>query len=153
MTAKHNTETVCNTLTRRSTLGALASLAAIVPASAVAAAVSPCDPIFALIEGHKHARAEFAASLANEPPFSDKAAHAEWNRKSFGPSEREHDATAALLTTAPTTLAGAVALLRYIEATDTDGEAYHSTDCGDAGSAFSALIGSLIVALAPLVSQ
>ncbi len=153
MTTKHNTATVAEALTRRSALGALASIAAIVPASAVATAICPVDPIFVLIDGHKHARAAFSASLKNEPPFTDKAAHEAWERGSYGPADRETAATVALLTTAPTTLAGAVALLRYIEETDTDGEAYHMTDCGDAGSAFSALVGSLIVAMAPLVQQ
>jgi hypothetical protein len=45
------------------------------------------------------------------------------------------------------------ALLRYMAETDTDGEAYHMADCGDAGSAYSVLIGSLIVGLAPLVQK
>jgi hypothetical protein len=139
-------------ITRRSTLGALASIAAIVPASTVPAAFCPNDPIFLMIEAHRVERAALDAALANEPPYRTPE-HDVWERNSRAALDAENDATVALLTTAPTTLAGAVALLRYIEETNTDGEAYHMADCGDAGSAFSALIGSLIVALAPLVQQ
>ena len=113
----------------------------------------PFDPIFPLIEAHKVARAAFSASLENEPSYSDKAAHDEWERRGHGPADAEQVATVALLTTSPTTLAGTFALLRYMQETDTDGEAYHNTNCGEAGDGFTALVGSLVLALAPLVQQ
>ena len=151
---KASTALVAIELTRRSTLSALlASVALINPVTAIAADVCTFDPIFPLIEAHRQARAVWLASLENEPSFRDKAAHDTWEHGTYGPCDAETAATVALLTTAPTTLAGALALLRYIEATDTDGEAYIHTDCGDAGSAFGALVGSLIVVLAPLVQQ
>lgn len=66
-------------------------------------------------------------------------------------SAAETAATVSLLTTAPTTLAGATALLRYIaENHEPD---YLMTDCGEAGRGYDALVSSLIVILAPLVSK
>lgn len=141
-----------NTTSRRAALGSLAAIAATVPVSAVAAAVCTADPIYTLIDAHKVARAVFSAATANEPPFKT-VAHGLWELNTAHAADREQEATVALLTTPPTTVSGAVALLRYIAETDTDGEAYHTCDCGEAGSAFSALINSLIATLAPLVQQ
>ena len=85
--AKHTTATVTGALTRRSTLGALASIAAIVPASAVAAAVCPADPIFVLIEGHRQARAAFLAAIQNEPPFRTPE-HDAWEAREYETGDR-----------------------------------------------------------------
>ncbi len=54
-----------------------------------------------------------------------------------------------MLTTAPTTIAGAVALLRYLqasEADDADGQDYLVHYCGDR-KGYQALVASLIVTL------
>jgi hypothetical protein len=91
---------------------------------------------------------------------------AEWDRQEAGTvhqelaaaearrdeaSNAETEATVVLLTTAPTTLAGATALLGYI--TEHHEDDYLMTNCGEAGNGYDALVSALIVTLAPLVHK
>jgi hypothetical protein len=147
------------TTSRRAVLTGVAAAVA-VPVSVKAATD---DPIFALIEEHRAAWAKYsAANDAYEaieperwyqpkqiPPTNPEAAAADLHCEKMLEAERK--ATVALLTTPPATLAGAVALLRYIaEQDDVD---YLMADCDEAGNGCEALVASLIATLAPLAAD
>jgi len=70
---------------------------------------TPADPVFAMIEKHRKAYAEFIAALAPALPDGDPDPKLE---KKFG--ERERKAADALAFTEPTTLAGAAALVAHV---------------------------------------
>jgi hypothetical protein len=151
---------------RRNMLAGVAAVAALVPASAVASAVCPSDPVFTAIEGHRHARATFSESLSRVsrfqegnrpsdgrlPTAADHPELAELERQASDASDRETDATIALLTTPPATLAGAVAVLRYIQDGASIGDDYLQTYVGEC-LGYDALVSSLIAGIAPLVQQ
>jgi hypothetical protein len=97
-------------LSRRAAIASLAALPAALPAAATAGA----DPIFAMIERHRELSLHYddAVSISaklDEGPEFDAAEEV---------SEQRADAmvqhAAALIGTAPTTKAGAAALIRYI---------------------------------------
>ncbi len=73
------------------------------------------DPIFALIEAHKAAMAEYVRliSISSAIPFDDET-WLEADAKTAGSYKPVKDAQTALLTTKPTTLAGAAAVLTYV---------------------------------------
>ena len=102
--------------TRRGFLGGTAAALAAGTAVNVAAlatirpAAAASDPIFALIEEHKKANADFYAALKVVPGTLDPDPEKE---ELFG--SREGEARWTLTSTAPTTLAGLLALLAYIE--------------------------------------
>jgi hypothetical protein len=73
------------------------------------------DPVFALIESHKKANAEYYEALKVVPGTSNPDPELE---DLFG--NREDDARYELTCTTPTTIAGLLALLAYIEGV-TDG--------------------------------
>jgi hypothetical protein len=77
------------------------------------------DPIFAAIEAHRAAWAHL-----EENPSEDDA---ECDRR----YEAVTDAGCVLIDTGPTTIAGAVALLRYVAAAERDGDRFDYAD-GDA---------------------
>jgi hypothetical protein len=117
-------------ITRRSLFAALAlPAAAILPATAVPllASAATRDPIFALIEAHKRAYAEFIAVLDDLAVAEQAAWHAPRGKRRaakaalrqayaaerhFG--ELESDAMEHLLASVPQTLDGLVAALRYV---------------------------------------
>jgi hypothetical protein len=117
-------------LSRRATLAGVLSLA---PAAAVAAvpiassASIKVDPIFAAIEKHREAFKAFhdacgAHSARDEEWFAQRkdprddkpAAVLDAEEHELAMSDQHDEARAALLTTVPTTLAGALAVIRYV---------------------------------------
>ena len=163
--SKANPNSIIN---RREAIASVAALAAVPAGLALSKpAASACvpDPIIMLIEEHRAARFAFSASLdpigkyqeANRlpngsfPPRADHPALVELERLAAEWADREQAATVALLTTAPTTLGCATALLRYIA--DNNDDDYLTTDCGEAGNGYDALVSSLIVTLAPPVQK
>ena len=80
-----------------------------VGATALAAASATDDPIFALIERHRFAAAVYAVTDPDTDPEGDELALAE-----------DEDALEELLTTRPATLAGCVAVLRYVAGYEAD---------------------------------
>ena len=75
---------------------------------------SGADPIFAMIEKHRKANAEFYEALAPMPDTGDPDPEKE---DVYG--TREDEARWDLATTAPTTLAGLLALLVYVNGMST----------------------------------
>jgi hypothetical protein len=73
------------------------------------------DPIFALIEQHKAAMTEHMRLLDIKSviPFRDEA-YADAEEESDQSYDLANDAQIALLTTSPTTVAGAAAVLAYV---------------------------------------
>jgi hypothetical protein len=136
---------------RRAILASAAALPAL--AIPIALATAEPDPIFALIEEHKSANAAYAAALARVP--QDGSPFEAFEALSDAAGDVAHDVMEAILTTAPTTVAGAVTLLRYLQAArahDPDGQDYLRHVCGD-GEGHQALVASLIACLAPLAVQ
>jgi hypothetical protein len=108
--------------------------------------VSTEDPIFAVIESHKAARAKWISAVSCHgqletelPPgkcrssvdvngehivATDDPRWIECEREVMRTSDAEMDAACALLDVLPTTLAGACALLSHANAYDTDGEGW-----------------------------
>src|ERR1700704_5593537 len=98
-----------------------------------------------LIEEHRAAYAAFLKSISFEPDPTDEIAYEKWERHSSLKSDLDNEATVALLTTAPTTLAGAVAMLRYLQSIPDDVLAANLTvDCDEAGKGADALVSSLL---------
>ncbi|MVT69437.1 twin-arginine translocation signal domain-containing protein [Bradyrhizobium pachyrhizi] len=114
---------------RRFLAGAAVAVLAGTPALAAA---EPIDPIFATIEAHKAARAEFVRCSEAEPASSWDPGWAEYEDGLDRSMAAEHAAAIDLLNVQPTTLAGLLALLRHAVDYDTEGlgfpEAIHSSD-------------------------
>jgi hypothetical protein len=95
---------------------ALAAGAVAVPSAVIstAAAVEP-DPIFALIEAHKAAMAEYSrlATIWSQIPFEDEA-YAEANEATQAAADMVSDAQLAVVKTSPTTVAGVAAVLEHV---------------------------------------
>jgi len=104
MTAHHTT--------RRAILaGAAAAPIAAIPGTASASSVLPAiDPIFAAIESHRRAFAEYGRVLRETPEDRNVLAEAAVAKACDGAD----DAARALLDVPPSTTAGAAALLRYV---------------------------------------
>ena len=96
---------------------ALAVGAVAVPSavSATAAAALEPDPIFAAIEAHKAAMAEYSrlATIWNQIPFEDEA-YAKANGETQTAADVVFDAQLALFKTGPTTVAGVAAVLEHV---------------------------------------
>jgi hypothetical protein len=113
-------------ITRRSAVNALVGVAglSVIP---VAASAIP-DPIFAAIERHKALNAAFSHTLhlmgecEKEHGHADSPEHDEWHRREIETCDAEVDACDEMIATAPTTLAGLLALLRYVEQEHARGE-------------------------------
>lgn len=132
-------------ITRRSLFAALAL--PVVPALPDAALPLPesqpvPEPVFALIEAHKRAYAEFIAVLDDLAIAEQAAWHAPRGKRRaanaalkqayaaerhFG--ELESDAMQHLLATVPQTLDGAVAVLRYVRDWFEQGHTIEEEDC------------------------
>src|SRR5436309_10007926 len=101
-------------LSRRTLMsGAALPAVAVLPAIANAAALPPAkpvDPIFAAIVAHRAAWDEFNARCSVLAEAETPEAWAEYEDL----TEAEYEAASKLADTAPTTLAGAVALLHYV---------------------------------------
>jgi hypothetical protein len=94
-------------LNRRNALTVVAGLPALaIPAVAIAAAGIP-DPIFAAIDAHKRSMATFSA-FCEGPEYENNDA------EGFRLCGISCDAARNMLLTVPTTLAGAVELLRHV---------------------------------------
>jgi hypothetical protein len=80
-------------------------------ASALAAQSESADPILSLIDNHKRANAEYSEATKDLVPGTCSPDPAE--KELYG--DREADARHDLATTTPTTLAGLLAVLKYVE--------------------------------------
>jgi hypothetical protein len=108
-------------ITRRSTVNALVGAAGLSAIPVAATAMAP-DPIFAAIERHKASYVAFGHLLNLKDKFEDEhgRSHAspeyeEWQRREDEACDAESSATAEMVATVPTTIAGVVALLRYVD--------------------------------------
>jgi hypothetical protein len=113
------------TMTTRRAILAGGAAAATLPAAALAVPLAPPDPIFAAIEAHRTAMTTFNAVVDAQSELRSSTREYE---ALGGPLDRaydaQHDAALALLSVAPTTITGAVALLRYANE-------YTETESGD----------------------
>jgi hypothetical protein len=116
---------------RRAVLAGIATAPALaVPVLAQATAVSEADPIFAAIEHHKASNAAFSHTLHLMGKFEEEHGHAdspeqdEWHRRESASSDVEREACDEMISTVPTSLAGLLALLRYVEAEHARGEKF-----------------------------
>jgi hypothetical protein len=106
--AFHRKDTAMSKINRRSALTALAALPALAAPAAVIAAAP--DPIFAAIEEHRAANLRLATAMqldASRPADFDGPEAASW--------DEVNDAQMQLVDVTPTTVAGVVALLQYVE--------------------------------------
>jgi hypothetical protein len=106
-------------ITRRSAVSALVGTAGLSLVSVGASAIVS-DPIFAAIERHKALNAAFTEVLRGMSDFEERHDDAaagidEWERREEDASNAERDACDEMVATEPTTLAGLLALLRYVE--------------------------------------
>ena len=148
---------------RRSILGAIAAggaAAAIAARPVPAIAASPADPIYAAIERHGRAvaahdnatevRAHFEDINMNDEQRKQLAVLQDAVDEAWDPRE---EAAIDLLNTEPTTLAGIVALCRYVEPLlDDDGELpeaiyWDDETTSSAGGAFANVIAAAVEAL------
>jgi hypothetical protein len=155
------------TTTRRTALAAIASAAgaATTLMPAIAANVSPelaaPDPIFAAIEARKQTDARFAKTSAHYGAYQESHRHLNGDLPEDGEEVAENDAAAdedneailALLSTTPTTLVGALALLQYVAECENEGdEILMGQAINDGGYGYHTLIATLIAALTPLAA-
>jgi hypothetical protein len=90
--------------------GTVLALAAIPPGAALAAPASALDPVFALIEAHRTARAAYLVALAGRNRLDQIGdISADWEY------ETDADAFNDLIEMAPTTFAGLVAWASYLD--------------------------------------
>jgi hypothetical protein len=146
-----------NIINRREALASVAALTAVPAGLGMAGAISipaksACvpDPIFQLIEEHRAARKAFDVLSGNEPAANNPAALYEFELNVHRLGDAARETTVALLTTAPTTLAGAVALLQYLQHYERDD--YMTVDCGS-GTGYDAVLSSLLSTITPMVHQ
>jgi hypothetical protein len=96
--------------------GAVLALATIPPASAVAAPASPADPVFALIAAHQEVDATVHAIEAEATRQSDLGIYVETEANDITEHAlAELDLFLKLLDIVPTTLAGVIALVTYLD--------------------------------------
>jgi hypothetical protein len=109
-----------------------AVLAGIAAATALAApvlALSGPDPIFAAIECHKASNAALSAICHLDPgPGASPEEHDEWERREDEAGSAERDDADQMVATIPTTFAGLLALLRYVEREHARGETFLDQD-------------------------
>jgi hypothetical protein len=92
-----------------------------------AALVAGPDPIYAAIERHKAFNVAFSEVLHGMSEFETQHGVAaagidEWEQREHETSNAERDACDEMIATAPTTLAGLLTLLRYVEGEHDRGE-------------------------------
>lgn len=114
-------------ITRRSAVNALVGAAGLSAIPVAASAMAP-DPIFPAIERHKALNADFSRACRFEPLPTSTLEHAEWERRELETSDAEREACDELVGTVPTTLAGILALLRYVEHEHARGETFLDQD-------------------------
>jgi hypothetical protein len=115
--------TLKTTTSRRAVLAGIAAAPALA-APALAEIGSSPDPIFAAIERHKVAfrtsqeagRIRVYTVDCEEAPEYDAVKHKAAEEADCAATDASNDAAYALTTIRPTTMAGALALLRYVEA-------------------------------------
>src|SRR4051812_44028312 len=135
-------------VTRRAVLPILAGPAVALAAGVAAPAKTKPDPVFALIEAHRSAYAEFdkAAGLlevAEKLPAGDHrltVAQHLWDQT----NDAEAEALDVVTSCRPTTLAGVVALARYVEAHERRCHGPSAEDCRS-WQALGAIAGALAV--------
>jgi hypothetical protein len=113
-------------ITRRSAVSALVGTAGLSLVSVAASAIVP-DPIFPAIERHKALNVTFGEVLHGMSDFESQHGVAatgidDWEQREEEASNAERDACDEMIATAPTTLAGLLALLRYVEEEHDRGE-------------------------------
>jgi hypothetical protein len=111
-------------INRRALVAGAASAAVAIPA---AAAPMP-DPIFAAIEAHRAAWAALEKDCSQLSDASTPEAEAEFDRL----NDAVEEAAGTLVDTQPTTMAGAVALLRHVAEHEGRGDTFDLED-GDDG--------------------
>jgi hypothetical protein len=111
-----------STTTRRTLVTGLAGVAVLTQATQAAPThVANADPIFAAIERHKAAyrlSSECSMRGANYPDFGDghdPVVHKQIHDAEAAATKADKKAAFALTTTQPTTMAGVLALMRYVE--------------------------------------
>jgi hypothetical protein len=105
-----------STINRRNAImAASVPVALLLPAPSMAAQASEPDPIFALIDAHKAAVAEFTrlCGISSAMPCAGDA-FAEADAKTNAALDLADDVQIAVMSTKPTTVAGAAAVLRYV---------------------------------------
>ena len=110
-------------MNRRAILAGAASAAVAIP---TAAAPMP-DPIFAAIEAHRAAWAALEKDCSRLSDESTPEAEAEFDRLNAAVEE----AVGTLVDTQPTTMAGAVALLRHVAEHEDKGDTVHCLEDED----------------------
>jgi hypothetical protein len=96
--------------------GTAAMLAATIPEPAATAPASPLDPVFALIAAHRDVNATVHAIEAEATQQSDLGIYVETEANDITePASAEMDLFLELLEVVPTTLAGVVALVTYLD--------------------------------------
>jgi hypothetical protein len=133
------------TLSRRVLMGTALASAAVASVPVVVQAAEP-DPIFAAIEAHKAVHAVVCAACdditaaeleiglgeVSQARKSGNATRLERCEDALSAAhDAEDDAASVLVTVAPTTLPGVLALLEYANAADTDGEGWPRDLCED----------------------
>jgi hypothetical protein len=106
---------------RRAVLAGIAAAPALVAPALALTGAGP-DPIFAAIKRHKASYAAFGHFLELKDKFEDEHGrehaspeHEEWQRREDEACDAESSATTEMVATVPTTIAGVVALLRYVD--------------------------------------
>lgn len=85
------------------------------------------DPIYGAIERHKASNAAFALVLHQEVPNASPE-YDEWHRRELDAIDAERDACNEMITTAPTTRPGLLALLHYVGAEHARGAIFLDQD-------------------------
>jgi hypothetical protein len=146
------------TTSRRGVAAMLAAAAAAIPAiMSKTAMAGETDPIFALIEQHKAAMAEHMRLLDIKSVISFRdEAYADAEEESDQAYDLVNDAQIDLLTTSPTTVAGAAAVLAYVASFWIEGDdsakrglpiydpPMGRTDMDDAGDGFLPMIAAAL---------
>jgi hypothetical protein len=114
-----------STTSRRTILAAAGALAAGSAANLAAVVVTKAtdlDPIFAAIERRKKGWRAFSVAVTAEDELSGKPGHAEAEAEYRRAGDEAEEAAVAIADTRPTSLAGAVALLRFLADPEPDDE-------------------------------
>ena len=107
---------------RRAFLAGIAAAPALAAPALALSSSGPPDPIFAAIERYKASNVATLQFLELKDEFEDEhgrghasAEHDEWQRREDDACDAESSAIAEMVATVPTTIAGVVALLRYVD--------------------------------------
>jgi hypothetical protein len=104
-----------------------------------AMATAPTDPIYAVIEAHRHAYKEFNAACGRETELSPEA----YSELTGLWAERCDELARQMIDNPPKTIAGTAALLRYVAETVPDNDAYWPPSFWHKGRLCGALASSL----------